>query len=1259
MDTILTVKNEDLERLGPEEAVALFRELLWAEAASLGIGTNLVNVPSSITQADGGIDAQVRDVQVGAGRGIIKQGLTRYQIKTGAFNLSQPKYVKEVLFKKSSRELKTRVKSCLNQRGTLVVVLFGWDGAEPTDGAILGKFREQLTAANPAYASANIEIWQQNHLVGFLQQFPALALRANRRAGLRFETHWEWAAHSDMRKRFIPGEPQQEFISRLRSALRQTEGPVHVRVWGEAGIGKTRLVLEATDTDDLRPLVVYCAASRFRDSELMSEILRGDFGAVLILDECDRDTRAYVWNLLESHSPRIQLVSIYGERDDSSGMTCLAAPPLGETQLAEIIQGYGVPKYQAQAWARECSGSPRVAHVVGFNLVNHPEDLLKPPSTQELWERYIVGPDDRDSQKVRQRRTVLRHIALFKRFGYGAPLAKEGEAVARLVEQADPQITWRRFQEIVKDLRGRSILQGENTLYITPKLLHIKLWIDWWDTCGGGFSPDDLASLPPALLTWFVEMFEYAAGSPAAFQTARGLLDKEGPFQKNPGMLSTRLGARFFEFLAKADPHGALDCLRNTVGTWDGEELLQFRTGRSEVVWALQEIAKWEDLFADSANMLLALGEAENETWSNNASGVFVDLFSTSEHSQLARTGASPKQRFPVLKAAVESPVKERRQLGLRACDRALQRVSLGPVVGPPRIVGKEPQLWGPRTYGEFFDAYRQVWQYLLGRLDDLPEEERREAADILVRNARRLGWFGNLSDMVISTLDDLAQRAYVDRKRVLEIVVQILHYDGSRIPEETREKWQGLRDRLTGSSFGSLMERYVGMDLLEDKFDEDGNQVDQTQPWIEDLARQAVENPGVLHPELDWLVTGEAKSGYRFGYELGKRDGGFALLPAIIEKQRSTGPNASVYFLGGYLRVLFERDQQEWEELMDSLAVDADLRTWVPELTWRLGMVCDRGALRILRLARDGEVDARVFRMFVYGGATQGLSQAVFGKWIDFLLEQADASASLTALALCSHYYLKGEPGHALPAELTLQVLTNAPLLEESETVGQDEMASFYWTEMGKAFVEVHAPRSLELADVLLQHFGERGTILGGFRSSTHAVLAAIMRRHPEETWRRISDCLGPPVDERAYLLKDWLRGEDAWGREEEGALSMVPQEAVWRWVDEHVDGRAWYLASFVPKLLFREEGRICWAREVLVRYGAREDVRNNLAANFSTEGWIGPERLHLQTKKQRLLDFVAEEQDENVRRWVNEYVSDMDRGIESARIREEREDF
>jgi hypothetical protein len=136
---------------------------------------------------------------------------------------------------------------------------------------------------------------------------------------------------------------------------------------------------------------------------------------------------------------------------------------------------------------------------------------------------------------------------------------------------------------------------------------------------------------------------------------------------------------------------------------------------------------------------------------------------------------------------------------------------------------------------------------------------------------------------------------------------------------------------------------------------------------------------------------------------------------------------------------------------------------------------------------------------------------------------------------------------------------------------------------------------------------------------------------------------------------MSEWLKGGDFF-EEKKGMLPFIPVEKIWEWADEDVEERVWYLATFVPKTLFREEGKTCMARELLIRYGALEDVRRNLRANFSTEGWSGPASLHYQEKKNWLLGFKNDEDNENVKRWIDEYVSVLNREIEQARVEEER---
>ena len=514
---------------------------------------------------------------------------------------------------------------------------------------------------------------------------------------------------------------------------------------------------------------------------------------------------------------------------------------------------------------------------------------------------------------------------------------------------------------------------------------------------------------------------------------------------------------------------------------------------------------------------------------------------------------------------------------------------------------------------------------------------------------------------MVFDTVKELVKQPYTDKKKILKMVVRILYYDGKydtqRLSTEARQRWEGLRDELIGDDFHSRLKRYAGMNLLEDKFDKRKHYVEGAHPQVKKLAQQAVESNDLLRPELDWLVTTGAENGYSFGYELGKTDKDFSLLPTLLDAQRNAGENASVYFLGGYFRALFEKELERWEDRLDALIKDEKLNIWIPELTWRSGLT-DRAGLRVLNLAENGIITINHFGMFRAGGVTRGLSEKVFKKWMKFLLDHSDIDAATIALSLYDFYYRHQQEKPPLPIQLTLRLLRHQALFQKSETNQFDQMVDYHWAEIGKAFVKRYPEKSLKLADKMLKHFGESGTIVGGFQSEPQTVLTEITRQHPEEVWRRVAEYLKPrKYSVRAHRLKQWLQGGNLTGTKEEAALTLIPLEEIWGWVDEDVAERASYLASLAPKTLSAEEWGTCMARDVLVRYGGGEDVRRNLMSNFSTGVWTGPASLRDQELKQKLFSFKEGEGNKNVIRWIDEYVSALDWEIEQYRIEEERE--
>jgi hypothetical protein len=692
------------------------------------------------------------------------------------------------------------------------------------------------------------------------------------------------------------------------------------------------------------------------------------------------------------------------------------------------------------------------------------------------------------------------------------------------------------------------------------------------------------------------------------------------------------------------------------MGTWDRDALFQFTSGRRDVVWALEKIAMQRDLFVDAARLLLALGEAENESWSNNASGVFAGLFSLG-HGRVAPTEASPAERLPVLKEAFESGSKERRLLALKACNEGLEFDHFSRMSGAEyRGLRKDANFWEPKTDDELFDAYRQVWQLLSEQFECLPEDEREEAMGIFLERASRIARRPNLSNMVVDTIQMFSEKTYVDNRLLIKTVVEFLHHNGKELPDDIRQRWEHLKDELIGSDFHSLMRRYVGTNLLVDAFDENENYFKEGHPQIHTLAQQAVEEPHLLQSELQWLVTAEAHNGYAFGYQLGKKDDGFVMLPTLLEAQRNAGENASAFFLGGYFRALFESNVTEWEKQLDALVEDTKLNVLIPDLTYHSGMT-DQAGLRLLKLAEEEVMSVNSF-VFFFSSAIEGLSDKVFTEWTKFLLNCSNELAVPIALKLYYFYYVHGKQEVTLPRDLTFQLLVRPARFENLIPNQMNSMTGHYWTEIANAFLNLYPEKDLEFVERVIPHFGKKGTIFGTFNTKAFSVLTELAKRHPEQVWKHVSKRL----EERDFFIEGWLKEGDSRDSfstgEEKGTLTFVPREKIWEWIDEDVENRVWYFAyRLVSKTLSAEEWQDSLARAFLVRYGQREDVRRNLRANYSTESWTGERSLHLESKKDKLLRIKADEDNVDVRQWLNEFIDDLEEDIEHARIEEERE--
>lgn len=1253
---VFDVKKEHLSNLDPAGAVDLVRKLVWADATASGLGTNLINVPSEINAGDGGVDGEVSHSEFRSEYGIIKAGNTRYQVKSGNFSLVSSD-IEKILLK--SNKLNERIRSCLEKNGTLVIVFTGWDKPDASDDQVKNKFIDRLKEIDPKYAQANIEIWRQNTIIGFLQSFPSLRLDILKINDNHFLFHDTWARISDMKHTRHFGTGQEKFVQNIQKDLRENNRqPVHIRVTGEPGIGKTKLVLEATRSDDLSPLTIYVDdPAALENMGFINQLTRVDNKSfvILVVDECNFTEQTKLWNRIEDRSPDIKLITIFNESDKFSGTTRhMSAPPLKDEQITEILTEYDVPGDQALRWVRFCSPSPRAAHIIGHNLKSNPSDILKSPDTVPVWDRYIASSTDLQSSKFKNRQIVLRWISLFKKFGFEPPFEQEAKVIARKIDEHH-KIPYGEFIEIVKKLRRMKILQGPTTaLYITPKILHIELWTEWWENYddsmlfkfeelvipsqnGIGINPQQ------SLLKWFIDMFGYARESPSATETVERILDD---ILAQSDILSTKLGADFFLKIARVNAKKSLDILNSFISSKNKDELVAFTHGRRQIISILERASRKKYLFTDSARLLLALGEAENEDYANNASGIFVGLFSPGS-GDVSPTEMPPSERLPIIKEALMSDSEERRLLAIKACNAALETTTFSRWIEVEDDPRDDFMPWHPKSNDEVVEYYKFVLEILKSALEGLEEDERRQAISVILGRARGLiTHIPETSEVVIGTIQELHDRYDVD-ELIVETIMEIIDFDSELIPRDTVAQLEKIRDVVTGSDYHSLMRRYVGMSTMMDQASDSLRKTRESE--VAKLAEQSLD-VNLLRPELAWLVTSHAKNGYEFGYKLGRADKNFQLLSTISEAQKNGGSDVCAFFMGGYFSALFERDQERWEAHLDSMANDPTLCKFVPEVTYRSG-ITDRAGKRIISLVRRHDLNFMALSYFRYGRPVSQLSESVFVEWLAFLKNESNSKASVMALDLFYSFFVHGKPERKLPKDLALSLLFHQNIVKEpSSELQGDAMLEHYWKETCMQFMKQYPSENVLIAEKILENFSEN-RFLCLYNSQALDVLDEIIRANPSEVWKVVLFYIGPPVDSRASQIAQWLRGGLSRPTKESVFTKITPEE-IFAWVDQDPGKRAPYLASFVPPVFEI-------ARTIVSRYGEMDSVRRSLEANFNTESWRGSGSTHYQAKKDKFSKLREQENDPKVRAWLDHYIAALEQLRQRSAKSEEREDF
>jgi hypothetical protein len=155
--------------------------------------------------------------------------------------------------------------------------------------------------------------------------------------------------------------------------------------------------------------------------------------------------------------------------------------------------------------------------------------------------------------------------------------------------------------------------------------------------------------------------------------------------------------------------------------------------------------------------------------------------------------------------------------------------------------------------------------------------------------------------------------------------------------------------------------------------------------------------------------------------------------------------------------------------------------------------------------------------------------------------------------------------------------------------------------------------------------------------------------------TWNKLKDIL-IVGDLSSWRLTRIIRGEYAL-RGSKSLLPLIPEEELWKWVDENPTKAPYILAQMVP-LHEAEPALHPIARKLLLKFPDDTRVKQYLSGNWHEEMYMGKSSEHYQNKLNIAQEWVKDPEPA-VSKWAENEVLKLRETVKAAKIREEEGEY
>lgn len=653
---------------------------------------------------------------------------------------------------------------------------------------------------------------------------------------------------------FIESQKTIEIKKELKDPQNNT-----IRFMALSGMGKTRIVFDSFKDDEE---IYYCRDSECKES--FELLVSKNSTRVIIVDNCPIEKANEFHQFIEDMNSSVKLITIYNvnipKEKRIDGVVLELEYKDTEEIVDKLIQREQIADEITRMLIKERSGN---IPLMALHLIN----AYKKNGNFEIDEKNTILPKllngssrttlDENKEKI------IRSLALFEPLGYQGDVSDEFDFVSSEGDIHKIRMDQKNIDGLFKDnidyYLGLQILEiNGKCIHVRPKPLAEWLTEAWLDDYGKSFADvyKKIESLDPELSKRLINALSNRLSEMTMSTRAKQLFDKynnpDDGFFHDERIAFSKSGSRLFLSMSLVSPVMVSKNLESLICSktidWLKSEL--DHDARRNLIWAMENIDE-DAAFESVAKSLGWLALAENESFSNNATGQFLQLF----HLFLSGTKANLKSRVKILHD-YES-IEEAQNLLLDAIDHAFK--------GSHFVRAASYKHSNNKDYQPAYYEIKEYWTECLNILERIMKKNSASTdsiCEILEKHVYDFHELGLLSVLFekLGTFADVKKNQWVDMRNALS---RILDFDFKCTEEELKLSKEWI-EKLSLKTFYARLQAFV-----QDERNKRNSDWNEREKNIEDgmmpFVKEFLEKEIYKTDELEKMIVDQEFSPYHF----------------------------------------------------------------------------------------------------------------------------------------------------------------------------------------------------------------------------------------------------------------------------------------------------------------------------------------------------------------------------------------------------------